>query len=1435
MLKRIIVLALLFGMMFGLGLLTQGSSGALINASQTLASIGFTALFAFTVGEVFGALKLPRVTGYILTGIVLGPHLGEIFSSEIVSQMQMFNTLALGLIALSAGLELDMRGTWRLMKTLSVTILLKIVTLVLFVGGAFVGIEMIWSPFGLEMNQTLSVALIIATLGIGTSPAIALAILNDTGAKGRLSELLLSMAVLKDLVVVVSLAIAMAIASALLSGGGFDPHALSHVAVEIGASILAGAIIGGLTIAYIRFVHKEMLFFVVAMILAVAEISLQLHLELLLVFIVAGFLVRNFSPFEHELLHPLEVVALPVFVVFFTTAGANIDLGKTLTVLPIAIALFSARGIAFFLAARAGSVLCGESEAIKKHSWMTYLPQAGVTLGLVTIAIGKLTGGANPSEAMIQVAEVLEPLGVALVALNLLVGPVTMGVALKKSGEVPEEGTSTKEEVDTPDAPGHTHAHTSQASSSPEIEPLHEGLSSQQILLHIEELPLEELDHLDTVLATTSSLYHIAESIDQELEKMTLDVIDLFEQQLVTLFEILPNDYTSQELAEIAMQWQRHAQCGESEVHEQLDALLTRHFPELLQALPSHTLTPFKPSHYDFTSEGLLTRVRASIRDVSMRFLPGGEAAYRRVLVRQSTRAVLEPGLLAAILDWITALSNAQNTFFGAMVGALENLEPRAELLDTMQTQIDYARARARAAWRHGWARALHTLIDELRELDTPINPSNTVSYAKVEPVITERLELLDEARERWRMVHASTDAHVIARASNILAREEFQELLQEHFLLPEQHIMQELLQALDTVIQRLAVLEEMVHQTPKDEEAARLDAASLDALSAQVEQCYDANLQKRLRRLVHQHGGRQLLAELQKLIEGLVNKLPSDLNLLDLEDPRKNAAAYSLDLQNLFRQHLLSEFFVELLKEHGELSEIIAQVPSRTLEALHAVQYAMELVSRGRISREEEGLQHIQTSFSRGLKQLEEIKEEVQSNQRELEEDIYTKLDISFNQIVTDITQPPRFDGIRFVQEGLKHPVIERIEARSREFREDVRDRYVVFKHWLATLREREEVRELRIRRGIDKLSSQQMHQWIEERLPAPEQVPVDAIIHQLFSLDAVDDRRLFVSREQESEEFLSAIERWKHGEQVDILVKGETGSGKTSLIDNHLFDIGASNVYRLDRRFWYRDDGILRALAFELGAREEVDVMARKLQRGPHVVIIDALERWLSPDTSGFAQWRKVRQLMSKTPSTLWIVSTHDRFYELLDEALPWDVAFTDTIAMRRLSRDKLASVIELRHRLSGHSFDFPEPSLRQRLMTRAETKKELYYEELVRRCPYDLRAALYFHLRAMTQRRDTIFLQPPQSPSIPFIHTLRLEEQAVILSLLQFDQLPKKTLRLNLSSSAMESLELLKRLQLLGLIEDSQSHDELRIPHRLRRPLLSELSSTIKEVSS
>jgi len=404
--KRIFVLIALFSLMFALGKLPGSELGAQ-STPLVLASIGFTALFAFTVGELVSLIGLPRVTGFILTGVALGPQLAGVYSAQVVDEMKMFNTLALGLIALSAGLELDAKATWRLGKTLAWTVLIKVSLLLLCVGGTFIAIEQLTHRFGFEsFNTTLAFALVIAVLGIGTSPAIVLAILNDTKAKGRWSELILSMAVVKDLVVVVCLAIAMAISKALLSGGSFDPSALSHVAVEIGASVLVGAIIGGLIVAYIRYIHAEMLFFVVAVILGVAQLSSTLHLELLLVFIVAGFIVRNLSPYEHELLHPLEVVALPVFVVFFTTAGAAIDLTKTLSVLPIALALFGARVVALVGASFIGGKLGKESPTIQKVAWLGYIPQAGVTLGLVLLA----------SKQLPQLSDQISTMGIALVA-----------------------------------------------------------------------------------------------------------------------------------------------------------------------------------------------------------------------------------------------------------------------------------------------------------------------------------------------------------------------------------------------------------------------------------------------------------------------------------------------------------------------------------------------------------------------------------------------------------------------------------------------------------------------------------------------------------------------------------------------------------------------------------------------------------------------------------------------------------------------------------------------------------------------------------------------------------------------------------------------------------------------------------------------------------
>lgn len=424
--KRLLVVVVLLSLM-----LLMRSFQAHTDAAHnviTLAAIGFVVLTTFAVADMGTRLSLPRVTGFIVTGVALGPSAANILSHEVVTEMRMFNTLALGLIATSAGLELSSKAILPLLKTLGSTTAVKVL-----VGAPLVGATLFAASHFIDMGVTTfesraALATVIGVLSIGTSPSIALAILTETRAKGRLSDLVLGAAVFKDLVVVVCLAVGVAAAAAILDpSGSIDASVLVHVGRELAGSLIAGAALGAILIAYVRFIQAEMLLFVAAMILVVAELCQVFHLELLLVFISAGFTVRNFSPYEHQLLKPLELVALPVFVVFFTIAGASIQLSTAWAIMPAAAAVCLVRAAVYWAAASVGNTVGRESRDIKRNAWLAYLPQAGVTLGLVGIAAQRLP----------ILGPQITTTGMAIVAINLLVGPITLRLALARAGEIP--------------------------------------------------------------------------------------------------------------------------------------------------------------------------------------------------------------------------------------------------------------------------------------------------------------------------------------------------------------------------------------------------------------------------------------------------------------------------------------------------------------------------------------------------------------------------------------------------------------------------------------------------------------------------------------------------------------------------------------------------------------------------------------------------------------------------------------------------------------------------------------------------------------------------------------------------------------------------------------------------------------------------------------
>ncbi|MEM6991128.1 MAG: cation:proton antiporter, partial [Myxococcota bacterium] len=706
--RRGFVVLVLLAMMVGLQQLKAETTTH--GDPLTLAAIGFVVLAAFAVAELGSKISLPKVTGYIVSGVVLGPYAAKVLSTEVVTEMAMFKQLALGLIATTAGLELDLKGLRSLAKTLGATIVLKIVLGFVLVGGTVVAGQMMFDVLDVECTPAiLAIALVMGALSLGTSPAIALAIIAENKAKGRLSETVLGAAIVKDVVVVVVLAVAVATAKAMVGGGELGPEVLVHVGAELGLSAGVGALVGGALILYLRFVKAEMLLFVAAVVLVVGQISNALHLEFLLVFIVAGMMVRNFSHHEHDLLHPLETVSLPVFIVFFTTAGAEVDLRATAAVLPLALAVCATRAIGFIISGRLGGRIGGEPEPVQRLAWLGYLPQAGVTLGLLALASKQLEALAEPILA----------LGMAVVAINLMVGPITLRMALQKAGEIAGEGetggetTPTAAEDDEPTGVPWDHL------QAPELRSIVKTFAER------ESAALTKYVRERVAPWIGTRVERLAESLPEaEDHRAALNAIQ-------EILEHVPPDDAPDRVKSVLQLFGRRAT-----VLEQLE-------PELSVPLEAEFQRPQQGDSFASGSRKQIARVLDAMR---FRF----RNRTRVVPARAAARTVVEPRLARALEETVRTWYRVEAQMLEELRRCSLGLVPAAEAGESIRKIGASFVADAGAELQLAVTRAARALARELGAVGSPVRPASRVRYSKVEPELVAWRERLTSDAEAW-------------------------------------------------------------------------------------------------------------------------------------------------------------------------------------------------------------------------------------------------------------------------------------------------------------------------------------------------------------------------------------------------------------------------------------------------------------------------------------------------------------------------------------------------------------------------------------------------------------------------------------------------------------------------------------------------------------
>lgn len=393
----------------------------------TALALGFSLIAAAITGELLERLRLPRVTGYLLFGMVCGPYLANIITRPMARDLQLINGLAVVLIAFIAGLEMNFR---RLRPRLRAMLELGGVTIISMYVVLFVVFWLSWPWLGIAPEltglQRLTLVLLLTTIVASFSPTVTIALIAESRASGPLSELTLAVVILADLLLILFFTLAMQ-AVAYAFGGAQEIGLFASLSWEIFGSFAFGAVAGSLFAFYLRHIGREVPVALLGLCALIAGVGAQLHLEPLLAALAAGLVVENVAPPRGDLLKSaVERGALPVLVVFFAAAGASLQLDALATIGGVALGVSALRMLLIWLASRAGSRYARVDPEIGGMVWMGLISQAGVTLGLTMIVAAEYpTWGAT-----------MQTLMVALIAIHQLIGPVLFRAALGRAGEI---------------------------------------------------------------------------------------------------------------------------------------------------------------------------------------------------------------------------------------------------------------------------------------------------------------------------------------------------------------------------------------------------------------------------------------------------------------------------------------------------------------------------------------------------------------------------------------------------------------------------------------------------------------------------------------------------------------------------------------------------------------------------------------------------------------------------------------------------------------------------------------------------------------------------------------------------------------------------------------------------------------------------------------
>ena len=394
-----------------------------------------TLVIAFLAGKAVSKAKLPAILGWLIAGMIFGPNAVALLPQEVLDAAW-YKTIIMWMQC-AFGLMLGTELVWKKIKNYGKALAITTLTQSL---GTFALVSLIFGIVFQCIGVPVYLAFAFGGIALATAPAPALSIVSEFHTKGPVTDTLLPMAVLDDIVGIAVFFTVNAFVARTVSGGSVS---LVMIPVMIFLPIIVGAIIGLIAGVLLKKTNGKAatLAILIAGITITVMVGYWLNTKVFtniaLNYMLLG--VAFSAAFSNIISEENLNAATGCFqsILGICLLGAIVDLGAPLDyhlILGAGLYTFiyiAARACGKYFGARTGAKMMKMPKSVQQYLGFTLLPHSGVSLVFTGIICATLEGGGESELAVIVKGTIA-----AAAVINEIIAVIMAKKGFEKAGEI---------------------------------------------------------------------------------------------------------------------------------------------------------------------------------------------------------------------------------------------------------------------------------------------------------------------------------------------------------------------------------------------------------------------------------------------------------------------------------------------------------------------------------------------------------------------------------------------------------------------------------------------------------------------------------------------------------------------------------------------------------------------------------------------------------------------------------------------------------------------------------------------------------------------------------------------------------------------------------------------------------------------------------------